>query len=327
MTSLCITFCKRCPECQKYKPKRTKYGHVPPKNVGTLVPWDTVHTDLIGPYTVTTNQYQVDGSIKEVTLQLTCMTMLDPVTGWFEIVEVPQYIAQELQQTKDTKSKKLVDNSFIDKSSARISRLFDQVWLSRYPRPKKVVFDNGSEFKKDFVPLLKEFSIKPKCTTIKNIQSNSPVERIHQVLRYMLLTKNLADDTLDYIDPFGSILASVAWAVRSSYNNTTDATPAQLVFGRDMMFNLSTLVNWKELSIRKQALVDKNTLKENRKRIDYDYQIDDLVYVTKDGIFRKLDSPKKGPYPVTEVFSNGTVCIQRGAVIESISILRLKPHF
>ena len=45
----------------------------------------------------------------------------------------------------------------------------------------------------------------------------------------MLLTKNLAEQTLDYLDPFGSILASVAWAVRSSYNNSTDATPAQLV--------------------------------------------------------------------------------------------------
>ena len=43
----------------------------------------------------------------------------------------------------------------------------------------------------------------------------------------MLLTKNITDDTLDYIDPFGSIVASVAWAMRSSYNNTTDATPAQ----------------------------------------------------------------------------------------------------
>ena len=133
---------------------------------------------MIGPYTVTINQYQVDGSVKEATLQLTCMTMLDPVTGWFEIVEVPQYITQEIQTSKDVRSKKLVDHSFIGKSSARISRLFDQVWLSRYPRPKKVVFDNGSEFKRDFVSLLKEFSIKPKCTTIKNPQSNSPVERI-----------------------------------------------------------------------------------------------------------------------------------------------------
>ena len=143
----------------------------------------------------------------------------------------------------------------------------------------------------------------------------------------MLLTKNLAEDTLDYVDPFGSILASVAWAVRSSYNNTTNATPAQLVFGRDMMFNLSTLVNWKELSLRKQALVDKANLRENKKRIDYDYQAGDLVYKLKDGILRKLESPKEGPYPITEVFTNGTVCIQRGTVNERINIRRLEPHF
>ena len=97
----------------------------------------------------------------------------------------------------------------------------------------------------------------------------------------MLLTKNLSEQTLDYIDPFGSILSSVAWAVRSSHNNTTDAKPAQLVFGRDMMFNLITLLNWKELSIQKQALADKANLRENSKRIDYDYQVDDLAYVIK----------------------------------------------
>ena len=38
MASQCITFYKRCPECQKYKPRRTKYGYVPPKNVRLLVP-------------------------------------------------------------------------------------------------------------------------------------------------------------------------------------------------------------------------------------------------------------------------------------------------
>ena len=132
---------------------------------------------------------------------------------------------------------------------------------------------------------------------------------------------------LDYLDPFGSILASVAWAIRSSYNSTTDATPAQLVFGRDMMFNLSTLINWKELSLRKQKLVDKANLDENKKRLDHDYQIDDQVYITKDGTFRKLDCPKQGPFPITEVFSNGTVRIQRGAVNERINIRRLEPHF
>ena len=82
------------------------------------------------------------------------MTFIDPATGWFKIAEVP----------------------LEDQSSARISKLFDKVWLSRYPRPKKVLYDNGSEFKKDFQPMLKDFAIAPTCTSIKNPQSNANLE-------------------------------------------------------------------------------------------------------------------------------------------------------
>ena len=93
------------------------------------------------------------------------------------------------------------------------------------------------------------------------------------------------------------------------------------------MFNLSTLINWKELFIRKQSLVDKANLTENKKRIDHDYQVDDQVYITKDGTFRKLDCPKQGPFQITDVYANGTVRIQRGPVNERINIRRLEPHF
>ena len=93
------------------------------------------------------------------------------------------------------------------------------------------------------------------------------------------------------------------------------------------MFNLTTLVDWKELSLRKERLVDKANLRDNSKRVDYDYQVDDLVYITKDGIFRKLNCPKYGPFPSTEGFTNSTVRIQRGAVNERINIRRLEPHF
>ena len=55
------------------------------------------------------------------------MAFIDPNTGWFEIEELPS----------------------TDKSSDHISRLFNQTWLDRYPRPQKVQFDNGSEFKKN----------------------------------------------------------------------------------------------------------------------------------------------------------------------------------
>ena len=168
MASECTSFCRRCAECQKHKPRKRKYGHLPPKIVGDLVPWHTVHTDLICPYSLTAKQNQPNGTIEEKEFSLTCMTMIDPVTGWFEIVEVPNYVIDDLEKKTTTES--------VDKSSARISQLFNQTWLSRYPRPKKVIFDNGSEFKKNFVPLLKDWSIKPVPTTIKNPQSNSPIE-------------------------------------------------------------------------------------------------------------------------------------------------------
>ena len=143
----------------------------------------------------------------------------------------------------------------------------------------------------------------------------------------MFNTKNLSQQIFDYIDPFGEVLASIAWAIRSSYNTTTNATPAQLVFGRDMIFNLKSLINWKALSLRRQKLIDKANIRENRQRIDYDYAVDQMVYVKNDGIQQKLSSPKNGPYRITDIYTNGTVRIQRGHVNERINIRRLEPHF
>ena len=79
----------------------------------------------------------------------------------------------------------------------------------RYPRPKKVIFDNGSEFKKDFVPLLQDFAIKPACTTIKNPQSNAPVKRIHQVVGQMMAAQDLKTRIFDFINLWGPILTSI----------------------------------------------------------------------------------------------------------------------
>ena len=143
----------------------------------------------------------------------------------------------------------------------------------------------------------------------------------------MFLMKNFKETIFDNLNSFGAIFALVAWAIRSSYNSSTQATPAQLVFGRDMMFNISSLVNWKTLSLKKQNLVDKANLRENTKRVDYNYGIGQQVYVTTDGIQRKLDSPKKGLFRIIDVYTNGTVRIQSGAVDKRINIRRLEPHF
>ena len=87
------------------------------------------------------------------------MTIIDPDTGWFEIVEIPTHDLYEVTGSND---------EYIDKSSARISQLFKNKCLCRYPRPRKFFFDNGSDFKIYFTPLMKYFEIKPVLTKIKN---------------------------------------------------------------------------------------------------------------------------------------------------------------
>ena len=59
----------------------------------------------------------------------------------------------------------------------------------------------------------------------------------------------------------------------------------------------------------------------------YDYKINDQVYVKADGIQRKISTPKLGPFRITDVYTNGTVRIQKGVINERINIRRLEPHF
>ena len=61
------------------------------------------------------------------------MVMIDPSTGWFDIVKILTFDFDELTSGND---------EYIDKSSASVSQLFNNTWLCRYPHPRKVLFDN-----------------------------------------------------------------------------------------------------------------------------------------------------------------------------------------
>ena len=75
--------------------------------------------------------------------------------------------------------------------------MFNKTWLCRYPHPRKVLFDNRSEFKRDFTPLLKDFNMKPVLISVKNPQANSMVERFHQVILNMLVIKYIDNKVFD----------------------------------------------------------------------------------------------------------------------------------
>jgi hypothetical protein len=49
------------------------------------------------------------------------------------------------------------------------------------------------------------------------------------------------------------------------------------------------------------------------------------VLLETTGIIRKLSTPRTGPYPVTNVYNNGTIRIQKGIVSERVNIRRITP--
>jgi transposase InsO family protein len=68
---------------------------------------------------------------------------------------------------------------------------FDDVWLSRYPRPEYIGFDNGGENKIVFEELVNNYGIKKKNSMPFNPQSNGIIERIHLTLNDSLRTDKL----------------------------------------------------------------------------------------------------------------------------------------
>jgi hypothetical protein len=204
---------------------------------------------------------------------------------------------------------------------------FYETWLCRYPRPEQIGFDNGSEFKQVFSLTCKNYGIKEKPSTSHNPQSNGVIERIHQVVGNSLRTFQLETATLNDEDPWTPYLASVAWAVRSTYHTILSATPGQLVFGRDMVLPIQFQADWARIKLRKQETITKSNAQENAKRIKHDYKVGDKVLVEKPGIIRKMSQPRTGPYKVIKIYTNGTVRIRRGNITEQINIRRLTPYF
>ena len=147
--------------------------------------------------------------------------------------------------TFDLEEVTIGNDECIDKSSARVSQLFNNTWICRCSRPRKAVLDNGSEFKRYLTTLLKGFNIKPVLTLIQNPQAKAPVERVHQLILDMLVTKYLDNKVFNYIYPWGETLSFIAFSIRSSYNCTIISTPGQAVFGRDKLFNLASVIDWR----------------------------------------------------------------------------------
>ena len=93
-----------------------------------------------------------------------------------------------------------------------------------------------------------------------------------------------------------------------------------------MLLNIKFLADWETIRLRKQKQVDTSTARENRFRVDHDYAVGDKVLLTDKDVHRKLNCPTKGPYEITQVYTNGTVRVSKGAVNERVNIRRCTPY-
>ena len=285
--------CSTCNTCQLTKRTKKKYGHLPEKEAESF-PWEKLCVDMIGPYSIKRRGKE--------DLVLWCVTMIDPATGWFEICQVP-----------GTKRADVVAN------------LVEQTWLTRYPWPQEVTFDRGTEFMAEFSAMLvNDYGIKKKPITKRNPQANAIVERVHQTIGNMIRTFQVQD--LDEKDPWAGILTAVAFAVRATVHTTTQATPMQLVFGRDAVLNIQFQANWKWIRDRKQKLIKQNNQRENSRRIPHQYKVGDEVLIKQDQNTKFGSDPYKGPFIITEVRNNGTVRIQEGISEDTYNVRMITPY-
>ena len=162
-----------------------------------------------------------------------------------------------------------------------------------------------------------------------NPQGNSVLERIHQVFGDMLRTFGLGNVVLDGNEPLQKSLAGTAYAIRSSYNTTQGATPAQMVFGRDMVLPVDFSIDWDGVTRRKQKRINGSCGREDRRRIDHTHKPGDKVLLEKPKkILRELENVRRGPFTVIKHKGNGTVDIQMSpCVTENVNIRRLDPFF
>jgi hypothetical protein len=82
-----------------------------------------------------------------------------------------------------------------------------------------------------------------------------------------------------------------------------------------MIHNIAFRANWDKIQKRKQKqdFINKSDQKENKNKsqIPHEYKVGDQVLLETPGILRKLSTACTGPYPVTNVYKNGTIRIQK----------------
>ena len=115
-------------------------------------------------------------------------------------------------------------------------------WLARYPKPIKIVTDQGPEFSTEFSSMCNKNGIKHSTSTSRNSQGNSLIERINQTIGQVIRTITAEKDpkTMSQAELIiEETLATAMHACRSVCSSSlVYNSPGALAFGRDMFLDI-----------------------------------------------------------------------------------------
>ena len=108
------------------------------------------------------------------------------------------------------------------------------------------------------------YVLKRKPITTINPQSNAIIKRIHQTIGNIIRTFDVSNIINN--NPWSGILSATMFAVRATYYTTLQASPMQLVLGRDAILNIKHVSDWEHIRKRKQVQINHNNKRENMRR-------------------------------------------------------------
>ena len=144
-----------------------------------------------------------------------------------------------------------------------------------------------------------DYGIIRKPTSVRNPRANSILERIHQTMGSIIRTFSLSNkDDLVQGDPWDGVLAATMFALRATYHTTLQATPTQLMFGRDAILNIKYKADWAAIKARKEKLIAKNNGTENKKSKQHEYHEGDKILIKNEMKSKYANDPYSGPYEI-----------------------------
>ncbi len=208
-------YCEACLLCNRATPYASKrFGKLRP--IVATGPWHTVAMDLYGPLN--------DG------------------------IEDERYVLVMM----DHFTKYVVLCALKDKRAATVARKVRKYLLCQFGVPKRIITDNGTEFKGQFDELCEDVGIQHSMSLPYHQQANGLVERYMQLLNKMV---KIVAHVAEAVWP--RRLCTLAFAYNTSYHPTVQNTPFFLNFLRDPRLPLDNFLREGESDSRGSKVKDR----------------------------------------------------------------------